>query len=83
MLKKIKTNYIHLLAPLGLFFVILSFIFKSQPTFQIEILVLFALLYLISALVHHHFDKSLTLETTIEYILLAVLVIIMVTGVIL
>jgi hypothetical protein len=45
-----------------------------------ELLVLFTMVYFISTLVHHHFDKSLTKEVIIEYILVALLVIIMVAN---
>lgn len=39
-------------------------------------------LYIGFALTHHYFDKSLTSETILEYILIAMLVIVILAGVI-
>ena len=41
-----------------------------------------SLFYLLWALIHHKKDKSLTLITTLEYLLTAALVMILLTGVI-
>lgn len=73
MIKKIKVNTFFLLIPFGLGFVTLSFIFRSQATIQLELIFLMMVIYVSLALIHHYFDKSLTLETVIEYILIAVL----------
>lgn len=51
----------------------------SKP---LTILLIFALLYLIWALLHHKKDKSLTLPIFLEYVLTATLALILLTGVI-
>jgi hypothetical protein len=80
MIRRKYLNLTHFLIPLSIIFIVLSFIFKKQSLILFEMLVLFALIYVVSILVHHHFDKSLTKEVAAEYILLALLVIIMVAN---
>lgn len=48
----------------------------------IKIIILGVLLYLAWALVHHKKDKSLTLAILLEYLLTALLVVVVLTGVI-
>lgn len=46
-----------------------------------KILILGIIIYLIWALIHHRKDKSLTITVFLEYVLTAVLVLILITGV--
>lgn len=46
----------------------------------IRILIIGTLIYLLWALVHHKKDKSLTLPIFLEYLLTAVLVLILISG---
>ncbi len=80
MIKKIKINAFFLLIPLSLGIIILSFIFRSKTTIQLELIFSVTVIYMSLALIYHYFDKSLTLETIIEYILIAVLVIVIFIG---
>ena len=75
-----KFNLMHLYLILAAFLLAGLFIFNHQPKLQFEVLVVSAICYVVIALTHHHLDKSLTLETFIEYILIALLIIIIVQG---
>lgn len=55
----------------------LIFNFKELPTTLILILVSASFIYLSWAMTHHFFDKSLTVEVTLEYVLTATLALIM------
>ena len=48
---------------------------------QFQILVMLSVLYLGWALLHHNLDKSLTLEIIIEYVLTALLAMVILYGV--
>lgn len=48
----------------------------------LRILVVGILIYLLWAILHHKKDKSLTLEVLVEYLLTAILVLILILGVI-
>lgn len=78
-IRGLKHFYI-LLVPLGLMLILLSLWFRYYPVVQLELIILGSSCYIGSALLHHYFDKSLTLGIILEYILLASLVIIVVTG---
>ena len=47
---------------------------------KINIVALTSIIYLSMALVHHYKDKTLTLEVIIEYVLIALLAIVVVSG---
>lgn len=57
-----------------------SFFFKDWSLFQYHIIFLAVAIYLISSIIHHFFDKSLTLEVGLEYVLIALLAILVVFG---
>ncbi len=78
--KLLRFNFIHSYLFLSAVFLVLIFVFRNQPRLQFEIVVASAISYVSVALLHHHVDKSLTFETTIEYILIAVLAIIILQG---
>lgn len=59
---------------------ILSFLFHNQSLIQMQILGLSIFGYIIFALTHHYLDKSLTFQTTIEYILIALLLLVMIAS---
>ena len=58
-----------------------SFFLPRTNNIQLQITVLAVLLYVTFSLIHHYMDKTLTFETTIEYILLATLALILSVGV--
>ena len=52
-------------------------------TIEVKLLIIAVILYFIWAIWHHRRDKSLTLPIFLEYVLTAVLVVIIFTGVLL
>lgn len=78
--KSFDINLLHILIPLSLLGILLSLQFRHYNLLLLEIVILFGLFYLLSSMIHHHIDKSLTLEIIIEYILTALLMIILVSG---
>lgn len=80
MSKKRKATLIHLMLPLILGLAALSFIFRQNVDFQKYIIGGALFLYIIFSLIHHYFDKTLTLEVVIEYILIAGLVLIILAS---
>jgi hypothetical protein len=80
-MKKKKFDLMHLFT-LGCFsLILLSFFLPKTNNLQLEICILAVLTYVTFSLLHHFMDKTLTLETTIEYILLATLALILSVGV--
>ncbi|EKD90364.1 MAG: hypothetical protein ACD_31C00007G0003 [uncultured bacterium] len=73
----------HLFVPISVGAIILSFVFRSSPVIQFGILMSVLLLYVSLALIHHTRSKNLTIVTMLEYILIATLAIVILTGVIL
>lgn len=80
MTKTKKVTLIHLLLPILIGFAALSFIFRQNSNFQLIVIIGALFAYLVFSLIHHYLDKTLTLETVIEYILIAALVVIIVAG---
>lgn len=78
-----KLNLIWILALSTPAFFVALFIFRFSSTIQFRIFTLAALVYLGVALLHHYKDKTLTLEIIIEYILIAVLALLILQGLIL
>lgn len=56
---------------------------RSFPILQLRTLIIAVIAYLIWAALHHYFNKSLTMEVYIEYLLTAVLALILLIGVLL
>lgn len=54
---------------------------RTFPFLQIRTLVIAALVYLIWAYAHHYFDKSLTVGVYMEYLLTALLALVLMLGV--
>jgi hypothetical protein len=70
-----------LFLPVAIVLIGMIFIFRHQNQIQFELVVLATILYLGTALLHHHFDKSLTIEVILEYILIALFAIIVIGGI--
>lgn len=68
-----KVDLSHTFLFVALVFSVLGFILPQDYSFQFQIGIILLVFYLISQLVHHFFDRSLTKEVALEYILLAVL----------
>lgn len=82
MTKKLKLNVFYLLVLFCVGFVVLSFIFQKQAHLQLEIATAAVFIYVSFSLTHHYFDKSLTFETSIEYILIALLAVVVLMGIV-
>ncbi len=62
---------------------VINMIIKNRysQSFQLDILMFVALIYLIWALVYHRINKSLTFAIILEYLLTAALVLILLLGI--
>lgn len=78
MLTKIitKMGFFWILFALTPIFLGLVFAYRYSPVIEFQILSLAAFCYLITAIFHHIKDKTLRVEVMIEYILIAVLALI-------
>lgn len=79
-IKRINKHSVLILVVLSLIALIGVFRFGDNSRLQFQILTSLALIYLSWALLHHTIDKSLTLEVVIEYVLTALLAIIILYG---
>jgi hypothetical protein len=80
MVKIKKHSMILVLVPILLGLGVLSFLVKQTAFSQLQIVVVGLMLYLLFSLIHHYFDKTLTFETVVEYILIAGLVFVILAG---
>lgn len=78
--KTLKIGLHQLFVPIALICILLIYILRGNTLLQFEVVVIAGLAYLSIALVHHHFNKSLTLELIIEYILIAILALVILQG---
>lgn len=70
----------HIFLLISLILIFLSFFYKGWSFYQYQIIFAAVAIYLISSIAHHYFDKSLTLEVGLEYILIALLSVLVVFG---
>lgn len=70
----ISLDFTHLYFFVVVIFIALSFLSKGDSLTQIKIAGVLIVFYLILQIFHHYFDKSLTKEVLVEYILIAILV---------
>ena len=81
-LKKAKYDILSTIFLVGsLIMIVLSFFYKNENIYQYEIIFVTVLLYLTSSIMHHHFDKSLTFEILLEYILIGALAFLIIFGI--
>lgn len=79
MILGIKLKKIHLMkiwAGSSLFFIVLLIIFHFSPQTEMAVLTLGALTYVILAFLHHLKERDLSFEVMLEYVLIAILVLI-------
>ena len=81
MIKSLKKHSVLVLFLITVFSLIAVFNFRSSPLIQFQILVTLSVCYLGWALLHHNLDKSLTLEVIIEYVLTALLAVVILYGI--
>lgn len=79
LLKKHLLSNIFLL--ISVILIILSFFFKDINPFQYQIIFLTVVFYLATAILYHHYDKSLTFEILLEYILIGALAFLIIFGI--
>lgn len=78
--KTLSLNSSHFYLPLASLLIVILLFYKFNPKVSMQLVTIGALIYVVSALIHHHFDKTLTLEVIIEYVLLASLIIIIILS---
>lgn len=83
MRKLSKLNLTHSLIPWSGVAVILLILLRGRSNLQFLVVMISVVIYLFISLIHHHFDKSLTFEVLVEYILIAVLTLIILQGILL
>lgn len=66
--------------PFCLILVLVIFLLPSRSLLQVEIVMLAVIAYVSLSLFYHHLDKSLTFEVSLEYILIATLVTIIIVD---
>lgn len=66
---------------LSLVMIVLSFFYRNKNIYQYEIIFISVLFYLTSSVIHHYFDKSLTFEILLEYILIGALAFLIIFGI--
>lgn len=80
MKKILRFNLLHLYLPVSLLLLVVSIFLGNMYRVQLEIAAIALITYVSFSLIHHFLDKSLTFETTIEYILIAALVLIILAS---
>lgn len=80
MVKQKRINLIYFFLPLAILFSVLAFIYSKQTNIQLWLIFVVALIYIGFSLIHHYIDKSLTIRTALEYILIAGLVLVIILS---
>lgn len=78
LIKKISPIWISILSTP--FFIGLLIIFRFSSQRQMQVLITASIMYVITAILHHFQNKTLTNEIIIEYILIAVLALLLLQG---
>ncbi len=79
---KLKVELPQLYFLISLSLLLLLYVLRSSQLLQLTIVVIATFLYMLFSLIHHHMDHSLTTMTVLEYILIASLVLVILSGVI-
>lgn len=77
---KLKLDAFYFFLPLAVLILIVSFYFRYQPLVVVQLGMIAIMVYLVSVFLYHFFDKSLTAQLSLEYILMAVLVLVLLLG---
>ena len=82
MKKFLKNNLLsNIFLLVSIILIIASFFLRNINTYQFQIIFLTVTLYLVTSILHHYFDKSLTFEIGLEYILIGALAFLVVFGI--
>ena len=79
-IQRINLMWVYIILAPVLFSMLLFF--RNQQLVVFSIAVMAAIFYVTVALLHHHRDKTLTVEVTLEYVLTAVLAIVILQSLI-
>lgn len=82
-MKKFFKNHLlsNIFLVLSIVLILLSFFFRSINPYQYQIIFLAVVVYLTTSLLHHYYDKSLTFEILLEYILIGALAFLIIFGI--
>lgn len=72
----------HIFLIISLILIFFSFVYKDWNIYQYQIISIAVAVYLGSSMIYHYFDKTLTLEVGLEYILIALLAFLVVFGIV-
>lgn len=78
--KFLKFDLHFLFLPLSIFLISAIILIGKDNLTILQLAAISIILYILLSLIHHLKDKSLTLEIILEYILLACLVLVVLTG---
>lgn len=83
MLKKyFKSNLIsNIFLLISIIFIVVSFFLHDINPYQYQIIFAAVAIYLSTSILHHYYDKSLTFEVGLEYILIGALAFLIVFGI--
>lgn len=82
-LKKLfKENFLSkVFLVISLLLIVASFFAKGWSVYQYQIIFIAVFLYLVTSILHHYLDKSLTFEIGFEYILIGALAFLIIFGI--
>lgn len=83
LLTKFKKYSLIFLGTAGIVAVLASFKLQFLPQIQMGVMSAVVTFYLIWAIIYHYLDKSLKLEIVVEYVLTALLALVLVYGILL
>ena len=81
MRKILSLSLIHFFQPIAFLAIIAAFFLQGEPKLLMQIVTTLAIIYVTIALIHHYFDKSLSLEVGLEYVLISLLAVLVVFGI--
>jgi hypothetical protein len=82
MYKKIKYGLLsNVFLAVSLILIVASFFLRDGNYYQQQIIFLAVAIYLSTSIAHHYFDKSLTFEIGLEYILIGALAFLVIFGI--
>ena len=82
MKKYLKKNFIsNIFLLISIILIVLSFFYKDFNPYQYLIIFVAISLYLATSILHHYYDKSLTFEIILEYILIGALAFLIIFGI--
>ena len=78
----LKYSIMNVMVILSPVFLLGIYYFRSMPYLQMQVISMAAITYLSLAVIHHLKDKSLHMDLILEYVLIAILILVLVNYVI-